>query len=278
MDIAEDIAAGSPEADSHAADPASVPEAGNLVGDSPAVGNHVVVPVAGNPAVGSVAGSLAAVLVADSPVEDNPEAGSLVEGNVEDSPAVGIPEADTRVESVHSADLASDPEVLVAGNLVAAFPEAAILLMTSLVAAFPVEASLVAAFLVEASLVAAFLAVGNVAGSPEATREREDGRRRRGAATQGVCAARRRAEARAEARAVLSWDEAARVCGYKADGRTACSSPPPRRTAWRRATRSRGPARAARSTGSSPWCPCPTRPAACPARSSARSAANRLYF
>lgn len=222
------------------------------------MGNHVVVPVADNPAVGSVAGSLAAVLVADSPVEDNPEAGSLVEGNVEDSPAVGIPEADTRVESVHSADLASDPEVLVAGNLVAAFPEAAILLMTS--------------------LVAAFLAVDNVAGSPGATREREDGRRRRGAATQGVCAARRRAEAKAEARAVLSWDEAARVCGYKADGRTACSSPPPRRTAWRRATRSRGPARAARSTGSSPWCPCPTRPAACPARSSARSAANRLYF
>lgn len=216
MDIAEDIAAGSPEADSHAADPASVPEAGNLVGDSPAVGNHVVVPVAGNPAVGSVVGSLAAVLVAGSPVEDNPEAGSLVEGNVEDSPAVGIPEADTRVESVHSADLASDPEVLVAGNLVAAFPEAAILLMTSLVAAFLVEA---------------FLAVDNVAGSPGATREREDGRRRRGAATQGVCAARRRAEAKAEARAVLSWDEAARVCGYKADGRTACSSPPPRRTA-----------------------------------------------
>ena len=227
------------------------------------MGNHVVVPVAGNPAVGSVVGSLAAVLVAGSPVEDNPEAGSLVEGNVEDSLAVGIPEADTRVESVHSADLASDPEVLVAGNLVAAFPEAAILLMTSLVAAF---------------LVAAFLAVDNVAGSPGATREREDGRRRRGAATQGVCAARRRVEAKAVARAVWSWDEAARVCGYKADGRTACSSPPPRRRAWRRATRSRGPARAARSTGSSPWCPCPTRPAACPARSSARSAANRLYL
>lgn len=222
------------------------------------MGNHVVVPVADNPAVGSVAGSLAAVLVAGSPVEDNPVAGSLVEGNVEDSHAVGIPAAGTRGELVHSADLASDPEVLVAGNLVAAFPEAAILLMTS--------------------LVAAFLAVDNVAGSPGATREREDGRRRRGAATQGVCAARRRVEAKAEARAVLSWAEAARVCGYKADGRTACSSPPPRRTAWRRATRSRGPARAARSTGSSPWCPCPTRPAACPARSSARSAANRLYF
>ena len=268
MDIAEDNAAGSPEADSHAADPASVPEVGNLVADNPAVGNHVVVPVAGNPAVGSVAGSLAAVLVADSPVEDNPEAGSLVEGNVEDSPAVGIPEADTRVESVHSADLASDPEVLVAGNLVAAFPEAAILLMTFLVAAFLVEASLVAAFPVE----------GNVAGSPGATREREDGRRRRGEATQGVCAARRRAEAKAVARAVRSWAEVAHACGYKADGRTACSSPRPRRTAWRRATRSRGPARAARSTGSSPWCPCPTRPAACPARSSARSAANRLYF
>ena len=263
MDIAEDNAAGSPEADSHAADPASVPEVGNLVADSPAVGNLVVVPVAGNPAVGSVVGSLAAVLVAGSPVADNPEAGSLVEGNVEGSPAADTPEADTRVESVHSADLASDPEVLVAGNLVAAFPEEAILLMTFLEAAF---------------LVAAFLAVDNVAGSPEATREREDGRRRRGEATQGVCAARRRVEAKAVARAVWSWDEAAHACGYKADGRTACSSPPPRRRAWRRATRSRGPARAARSTGSSPWCPCPTRPAASPARSSARSAANRLYF
>lgn len=268
MDIAEDNAAGSPEADSHAADPASVPEVGNLVADSPAVGNLVVVPVAGNPAVGSVVGSLAAVLVAGSPVADNPEAGNLVEGNVEGSPAADTPAADTRGASVHSADLASDPEVLVAGNLVAAFLEAAILLMTFLEAAF-----LVAAF-----LVAAFLAVDNVAGSPGATREREDGRRRRGAATQGVCAARRRAEAKAVARAVRSWAEVARACGYKADGRTACSSPPPRRTAWRRATRSRGPARAARSTGSSPWCPCPTRPAACPARSSARSAANRLYF
>ena len=219
MDIAEDNAAGSPEADSHAAAPASVPEAGSLVGDSPAVGNHVVVPVAGNLAVGSVVGSLAAVLVADSPVADNPEAGSLVEGNVEGSPAADIPAADTRGASVRSADLASDPEVLVAGNLVAAFPEEAILLMTFLEAAF-----LVAAF-----LVAAFLAVDNVAGSPEATREREDGRRRRGEATQGVCAARRRAEAKAVARAALSWAEVAHACGYKADGRTACSSPPPRR-------------------------------------------------
>ena len=118
-----------------------------------------------------------------------------------------------------------------------------------------------------------YLVTYPVAGSPAGKRRRAVGHTRRGVGTQGVCAGRRPAWARIE----RAWRAAATACEYTTDGRTACSSPPPRRTAWRRARRSQGPARAARSTRFSPWCPCPARPVACPARSSSRSAAGPFY-